>query len=107
MLAERDEMLTTAPPPTVSDHVPRRQLGQRQWRRDVEREGPGHEALARLHGRPRHGPAGVVDQNVEPAEFLDRARHQLLARRGVGDVGRHDQRAAPEGADQGGHLPEV
>ena len=63
------------------DHLPRRQLGQRQRRGHVEGEGPGHEALARVHGRPGHGAAGVVDQDVEPAELLDRPRSPAARRR--------------------------
>ena len=89
------------------DHLPCRQFGERQRGGHVEREGPGHETLARLHGRPGHGAAGVVDQDVEAPELLDRPLHQLFARGGVGDVGWHDEGTAAEGSDPLSHLLEV
>ena len=48
----------------------------------VEVEGALEEALARLHRRPRHGAAGVVDEDVEPPELGDRrARRDARGRR--------------------------
>ena len=72
MLADREEMLTTAPAPDGVDHPAGRQLGQRQWRDHVEREGARHEALAGVHRGAWHRAARVVDEDVEAAELLGR-----------------------------------
>ena len=72
--------------------VGQRRLGQQPGAGDVDVEGPGEDLVGQRrevvmrHGR---GPAGVVHQDVEPAEALDGRRQQPLARRLVADVGLH------------------
>ena len=79
MLAERDEMLTTAPCPTVSTICRAASFVSVSGAVTLKRERARHEALARVHRGPRHRPAGVVDEDVEPAELLDGAGDEPLA----------------------------
>ncbi len=95
------------PPPDGVHHLAGGQLDQGQGRGHVEGEGAGHEPLAGVEGGPRHGPTGIVDEDVEPAELLDRPADQPAALGLDHHVGRHDQGPTPEGPDPAGHLLEV
>ena len=77
MLAERDEMLTIAPPPAV-DHVRHDELAQQERRRHVEAQRHLERPLARRHERARERTARVVHEDVDAAELGDGARHQAL-----------------------------
>ncbi len=68
-----DEMLTIAPSPAV-EHVRRGGLAQHERGRDVEVERPFEEPRARVHERPRHRAARVVDDDVEASELVERPR---------------------------------
>ena len=66
------------------------------------------ELLGRLLGRRDRGAdAGVVHQDVDPAELLHRQRDQVGAGLGVGDVGGHRQRAAAGALHEGGGVGEA
>ena len=88
-------------------HLAGSQFGQRQGSSHVEGEGPGHEPLTGVERSSRHGPAGVVDQDVESAELLDGSGHEPLVFGFDGDVGHHDQRSSAPSTHRLGHFLQV
>ena len=58
-------------------------------------------------GRHRGADAGVVDQDVDPAECRHRRVDEVLAGLRVGHVGAHRDRAAAHALDEGGRLGEL
>ncbi len=60
--------------------------------------------LGRVDQHPVADEAGVVDQDVQPAEGVDRLPHHGLGLREVGDVGAVGHGLAAECLDLGDHL---
>ena len=89
------------------DHRLRGELAHQERLDDVELHRPLEEALRGHHRRAGAGAAGVVDQDVEPAERRDRRVDEPLAVLLDEDVG-DDRDAAPAGLlDAGDDLVEV
>jgi hypothetical protein len=79
----------------VRDHQPTQQEG----RRHVESQRPLEHRLARVESTTRGRPAGVVDEDVDPIELLERPRHELLELGGVQHVTGNRQCPPAEAAD--------
>ena len=93
--AARDEMLTTAPPPAVSTITGTTSRVSRNGAIDVEAE----RLLEPVCARPQRGPgrpaAGVVHEDVDAAELLDRRGDEVLELVALEHVGRDDERPPP------------
>jgi hypothetical protein len=89
------------------DHLAGGQLGECQGGGHIEGECAGHEPFAGVHRRPGHGAAGVVDQDVDPAELLNGGGNKTVTGTGVGDVCGHHQGPSTEASDVISHFLEI
>src|SRR5205085_7703256 len=70
-------------------HVPRGRLREEEGAADVDAEEEVEVARAELERRLRLGEAGVVDEDVEPAERPDRLAREPVRHLRVGEVAVH------------------
>ena len=101
-----EEMLTIAPL-ALLEHVRHRGLAQHERGGGVEVEGALEVAGAGVEERPGDGAAGVVHDDVEPAELVDGTAHERDHRVVLDHVGGDHERRAAEVPDLPGHDLEL
>src|SRR5450631_1863972 len=109
MVAATEETLTTAPPSRAAGaHGAEGVLYAERGAEHVDVQHPPHVGRVQVDDQPGDLHAGVVDDNVQPAELVDHDGDGLLPAGVVDHVERHEPGGGPRAAQRvGGGLAEI